>query len=129
MTSIDTWSPWVAIFFLGAPILLSAAGTAYSLYLSHCHIDAIKEALKNSRYIYLWGTSLGKRGFIWSLYEISKIAGMVLWSRAYIQTGDVNPIDLEHFPPRLRRHLIVNTTLMLASLAWMIVIAILLEFR
>lgn len=129
MTSFDTWSPWVAIFFLGAPILLSAAGTAYSLYLSHCHIDAIKEALKNSRYIYLWGPSLGKRGFIWSLFEISKIAGMVLWSRAYIQMGDINPVDLEHFPRRLKRHLIINTTLMLTAFIGGIIAALLVKFR
>jgi len=129
MTSIDAWPPWVAIFFLGAPILLSAAGTAYSLYLSRYHLDAIKDALKNSRYIYLWGPSLGRRGLIWSLFEISKIAGMVLWSSAYIRLGDVSPVDLESFPPHLRRHLIINTTLMLTSFIWMIVVAILLKLR
>lgn len=129
MTSIDTWNPWVVIIFIGTPTLIGVAGLAYSLYLSRCHLDSIKDALKNSRYIYIWGTSLGKRGLIWSLWEISKIAGMVLWSRAYIQMGDVNPIDLEHFPPRLKRHLIVNTTLIMTSLAWMVVVVILLEFR
>jgi hypothetical protein len=53
MTSIDNWSPWAAIFFLGAPGLLAVAGIAYNLYLSHRHLDAIKVALKNSRYIYI----------------------------------------------------------------------------
>ena len=129
MTSIDTWSPWVSIFVAGGWSLLAVAGTAYSLYLSRCHLDAIKEALKNSRYIYIWGDSLGKRGLIWSLFEISKIAGMVLWSRAYIRLGDVSPVDLENFPPHLRRHLIVNTTLMITSCIWMIVAALLVEFR
>lgn len=129
MTNVDAWPLWVAIFFLGVPILLSAAGTAYSLYLSRYHLDAIKEALKNSRFIYLWGPGLGKRGLIWSLLEISRIAGMVLWSSAYVRIGDVSPVDLENFPPHLRRHLIINTTLMLTSFIWMIVIAILLKFR
>lgn len=67
MSSINTWSPWVAIFFLGAPGLLAVAGIAYSLYLSHRHLEAIKEGLKSSQYMYFWGPSLGKRGFIWSL--------------------------------------------------------------
>lgn len=129
MTSIDTWSPWVSIFVAGGWSMLAVAGTAYSLYLSRCHLDAIKEALKNSRYIYIWGDSLGKRGLIWSLFEISKIAGMVLWSRAYIRLGDVSPTDLESFPSHLRRHLIVNTTLMITSCIWMIVAALLVEFR
>ncbi len=129
MTSIDTWSPWVAIFFLGAPILLSAAGTAYSLYLSHCHIDAIKEALKNSRYIYIWGPSLGNRGLIWSILEISKITGMVAWPKASIKTGELDPLDLKNFPRNLKRRLIINLTVMTIGLTWMIGIAILLEFR
>lgn len=129
MTSIDTWSPWVAIFFIGFPALLALAGTAYSLYLSHCHLEAIKEALKNSRYIYVWGPSLGRRGLIWSLFEISRIAGMVLWPKTYIRLGDVNPVDLDSFPPHLKRHLAVNTTLMLTSCFWMMVVVILLKFR
>ncbi len=129
MTSIDTWSPWVSIFVAGGWSMLVVAGAAYSLYLSRCHLDAIKEALKNSRYIYIWGDSLGKRGLIWSLFEISKIAGMVLWSRAYTRLGDVSPVDLESFPPHLRRHLIVNTTLMITSCIWMVVAALLVKFR
>ncbi len=129
MTSIDTWSPWVSIFVAGGWSILVVAGAAYSLYLSRCHLDAIKEALKNSRYIYIWGDSLGKRGLIWSLFEISKIAGMVLWSRAYTRLGDVSPVDLESFPPHLRRHLIVNTTLMITSCIWMIVAVLLVKFR
>lgn len=67
--------------------------------------------------------------FAGSTFEISKIAGMVLWSSAYIRVGDVSPVDLESFPPHLRRHLIINTTLMLTSCIWMIVVAILLKLR
>lgn len=127
--NIDTWSPWLAIIFTGGPSLLAAAGLAYSLYLSHRHMGAMKEALKNSRYIYLWGPSLGKRGLILSLLEIAKIAGMVVWSRAYIHMGDVDPVDVEHFPPYLKRHLIINMTMILTSLAWMAAVAVLLKFR
>lgn len=129
MTSIDNWNPWVAIIFIGVPGLLAIAGIAHSLYLSRCHLDDIKEALKNSRYIYLWGPSLGRRGLIWSLLEISKIAGMVVWSRASIIIGEVNPADLEHLPPHLKRHLVINLTVMATGFTWMIVVAILLEFR
>lgn len=55
MTSIDTWSPWIAIIVAGGPILLGAVNTAYCLYLSHRHLDAMMESLKNSRFIYIWG--------------------------------------------------------------------------
>ena len=42
MTSIDTWSPWIAIIVAGGWGLLAAAGLALSLYLSHFRLDAIK---------------------------------------------------------------------------------------
>lgn len=129
MINIDNWPIWIAIFFAGGPILLSAAGLAFSLYLTHRYLDAIKEALKNSRYIYLWGDSLGKRGVIWSLLEMSKIAGMVLLPKSYIRLGDLDPVDLEHFPPYLKRLLKIVTTMIFTSVIWMVVVAILLKLR
>lgn len=98
MTSIDTWSPWVAIIVTRGPILLGVVSIAYTLYLSQHHNDAIKEALNNSRHFIIWGPILGKRGLILSLLEIPKIAGMVTLTKAHIQTGDINPVDLENSP-------------------------------
>lgn len=129
MTIEEFWKSWLAFGIVTGPGLLSVAGIAYSLYLSHRHLNAIKEALKNSRYIYIWGDSLGKRGLIWSLLEISKIAGMVMWPRASLIIGELDPIDLENFPPYLKRHLIVNMTLFFTSLTWGIVVALLVKFK
>ncbi|WP_138763188.1 hypothetical protein [Pseudomonas lactis] len=129
MTNIDTWTPWVAIIFAGGPILLAAAGLAFSLYLTHCHLEAMKEALKNSRYMYIWGTSLGRRGLIWSLLEMSKIAGMVVWPRASIIMGEVDPVDIEKFPPYLKRLLVIDLAMMIVACIWMGVVVVLLRFR
>lgn len=129
MTNIDTWNPWIVIIVIGAPTLIGVAGLTFSLYLTHRHLDAIKEALKNSRYIYLWGDSLGKRGLIWSLLEISKIAGMVLLPKSYIRLGDLDPVDFENFPPYLKRRLTIVTTMIFTALIWMAVVAIALKFR
>ncbi|WP_426211912.1 hypothetical protein [Pseudomonas sp. TWR2-1-1] len=129
MTSIDTWSPWIVIFFIGTPALLSAAGLAFSLYLTHRHLDAIKEALKNSRYIYLWGPSLGKRGVIWSLLEMSKITQMIIFPGSSLHIGELDPGDLEKFPPYLRRLLLIGMTMIFTSLAWMAVAVLLIKFK
>ncbi|OWP73079.1 hypothetical protein CEC48_03445 [Pseudomonas sp. K2I15] len=129
MTSIDNWSPWVAIFATGGPGLLAIVSLAHSLYLSHRHLDAIKEALRNSRYIYLWGPSLGRRGLIWSVYEISKISGMVVWPKAYIRMGDLNPVDLENFPPYLKRRLFINLTMMSISSVGILAAGLLVQYR
>ena len=129
MTSIDTWSPWIAIIVIGGWSLLAAAGLAFSLYLSNRQLDAIKEALKNSRYVYIWGPSLGKRGFIWSLLEISKIAGMVVWPWASLRIGELDPIDLKNFPTRLKRLLIIDLTIMIISCTWMGIAVVLIKFK
>jgi len=129
MTSIDTWSPWIAIIFTGTPILIGFVGIVFSLYLSHRYMDAIKEALKNSRYIYIWGPYLGKRGVFWSLLEISKIAGMVMWPWASLRIGELDPTDLKNFPPRLKRLLVINTAMIYISFTWIVVVGVILDYR
>jgi len=129
MTSIDHWNPWVAIFVIGGPFLLAIVSLTYSVYLSRCHLDAIKDALKNSRYIYLWGPSLGRGGLIWSHYEMSKISGMVAWPKTYIRMGDLNPVDVENFPPHLKRRLLINLTMMGISSAGILAAGLLVQFR
>ena len=129
MTSIDTWSPWIAIIVTGGWSLPAAAGLAFSLYLSNRQLDAIKEALKNSRYVYIWGPSLGKRGFIWSLLEISKIAGMVVWPWASLRIGELDPTDLKNFPTRLKRLLIIDLTIMIISCTWMGIAVVLIKLK
>ena len=129
MTTEEFWKSWLAFGIVAGPILLVYVGTAFSLYLSHRHMEAIKEALKNSRYIYIWGPSLGRRGVIWSLLEIAKIAGMVLLPWASLRIGELDPTDLKNFPPRLKRLLVINVTMMLISATWGIVAVLLVKFR
>jgi hypothetical protein len=125
----EFWKSWLAFGIVIGPSLLAIVSVAYSMYLSHCHLDAMKEALRNSRYIYLWGPSLGRRGVIWSLLEIAKISGMVVWSRAYIHAGEVNPVDLDKFPPHLKRLLIIDVAMKVISFTGMAVVAVLLKFK
>ncbi|PHN23545.1 hypothetical protein [Pseudomonas sp. ICMP 460] len=129
MTTEEFWRSWLAFFIVSGPILLGFIGLAFSLYLTHRHLDAIKEALKNSRYIYIGGDSLGKRGVLWSLLEMSKIAGMITMPKVHLRLGDLDPVDLENFPRYLKRLLISVTATILTSFIGMIVVAILLKFR
>lgn len=126
---ISGWPVWGLLILNGGPILLSFVGAAFGLYLSRRHLDAIKEALKNSRYIYIWGPSLGRRGSVWSLLEIGKIAGMVLWPRASVIIGEVDPVDIENFPRYLKRLLLIEMTIIYIGLAWMVVVAVLIQFE
>ena len=124
------WTSWLAFWMLsGAPGLIGVAAIAHSLHLSRRHLGAIKEALKNSHYIYIWGPSLGRRGFIWSILEISKITGMIVWPKPSIRTGELDPLDLKNFPPHLKWYLIVNLTMMSIPLVWLTAVAFLLKYR
>ena len=129
MTTDESWNAWLEIWLLASPFLFGLTGLALSLYLTHRHMDAIKEALKNSRYIYLWGDSLGKRGLIWSLLEMSQIAGMILMPKLHIRHGKLDPVDFENFPPYLKRLLTIVTTMILTAVIWLAAISILLKFR
>jgi hypothetical protein len=129
MTSIDSWPTWIALIVAGGPTLLAIVGLSYSLYMTRCHLEAIKVALKNSRYIYLWGPSLGRRGLIWSLYEMAKIAGMIVWPKASIISGELDPGDLKNFPAHLKHRLMVLITMAFTGVCWAIAVAVLVKFR
>ena len=129
MTTDESWNAWLEIWLLASPFLFGLTGLALSLYLTHCHMDAIKEALKNSRYIYLWGDSLGKRGLIWSLLEMSQIAGMILMPKLHIRHGKLDPVDYENFPPYLKRLLTIVTTMIFTSVIWMGAAVILVKLK
>ncbi|WP_216672970.1 hypothetical protein, partial [Corallococcus exiguus] len=86
-------------------------------------------ALKHSRYVYIWGPSLGKRGLIWSLFEMGKISGMLLWPKASLINGELDPIDLENFPPHLKLRLTLNLKAMIIAFIWMLIGVALLKFR
>ena len=129
MISIGTWNPWIAIIVAGGPIMLGAVNIAYCLYLSHRHLDAMMEALKNSRYIFIWAPGWRGQGWFGGFVLITKIAGMVVRPRAYIRLGDVDPGDIENFPPRLKRLLMINVVMTIATLIWMAITYVLLELR
>ena len=88
-----------------------------------------KRGLKNSRYIYLWGPSLGKRGLIWSLLEIAKITQIIIYPRSSLHIGELDPDDLEKFPPRLRRLLKIKSIMLIVNGVWVVAVFVLLKFE
>lgn len=129
MTNEEFWSSWLAIGFLAGPFLLGVVNFAYSVYLSRRHLDAIKKALKNSRYIYIWGSNLGRRGLICTLLEVVKITGMITMPKTYIRLGDLDPMDAANFPPHLKRLLQIKALMLIGAGIWMGVVYVLLQFK
>ncbi|AMB86999.1 hypothetical protein AWM79_17510 [Pseudomonas agarici] len=126
---ISNWPVWGFLIFNGGPFLLGILSMGYSLYLSHRHLDAIKEALKNSRYIYIWGPSLGNRGWVWSLLEIAKITGMIMMPKSSIRVGELDPVDLKNFPLHLKRLLKIKSVMLVGSAVWLMIAYVLTKFE
>ncbi|MFJ7316684.1 hypothetical protein ACIQVE_28920 [Pseudomonas sp. NPDC098747] len=122
------WTSWLAFWLVSGPIVLSFVGILYSLYLGR-YLDEMMEALKSSRFIYIWGPSLRKQGWFGCYALITRIAGLMIFSRVYIRAGEVDPVDIENFPPHLKRMLIVNTAMLVLGFIGIVIVGVLLEFR
>jgi len=129
MTSIDNWAPWIAIIFAGGPIVLGMMSISFCLYLSRRHLDAMMDALANSRFMSLWGAGFRGNGWVGSFVLIVAIAGMVIWPRSYIRYGHLTLSDIENFPPRLKRLLFIYVLMVIVSLVWMSVVYVLVKYR
>jgi hypothetical protein len=103
---------WFAFWLLAGPILVGAVHIVFSLYLSRRHLDAMIQALNNSRYIHIWGMRWRDQGWFGRFVLTNKIGGMVLWSKAYIRIGDVDPVDINNFPPHLKRLLQIDAVML-----------------
>jgi hypothetical protein len=102
---------------------------AYGLYLSHRHLDAMMESLKNSRFIFIWGPGWRSQGWIGGFVLVSTIAGMVVWPKDYIRYDKVDAEDIENFPPRLKRLLVIYVVGVIVTLTGMSITYLLVKFK
>ncbi|MGJ7513766.1 hypothetical protein ACSFE6_05430 [Pseudomonas baetica] len=109
---------WLAFWLLAGPIFLAIASSAYSLYLRWRYLDAMLEALKNSRYVHTWGPGLRKLGWFGGFLLIAKIAGMVTMPRASVRIGELDPEDINNFPPHLKRLLKIKAVMLVGIAVW-----------
>ncbi|HEF4761120.1 TPA: hypothetical protein SAN82_003571 [Pseudomonas putida] len=114
-------SHWLAILFLSSPIVLCYLFVAFNLYLSRRYLDAMMEALPNSRYLYLWGPYWLNSGWFGRFWLMNRVAAMVAMPSTHIRWGDVDPIDLQSFPRHLKRLIRIHSVLLYGAGIWMLV--------
>ncbi|MBT9572289.1 MAG: hypothetical protein IV106_14505 [Pseudomonas umsongensis] len=122
----SSWPVWAVLIFNGGPILLGFVSFAYALYLGR-HLDAMMEALKNSRCIYIWGPSLRKQGWFGCFLLVTKITGVVMMPKTSIRLGELDPVDIENFPPYLKRLLQVDAVILVGGAIWLVVACLLVK--
>lgn len=101
---------------------------AFNMYLIRRHLDAMMDALPNSRYIYIW-RGARTQGWFGGMLLVNKIAGMIVFPKSNIRTGDFDKDDIANFPPHLKRLLKIDTAMLIGSIAWFLVASTLLKFR
>lgn len=114
---------WLSLLLLAGPFLLFILKILFNLYLIRRHLDAMISALPNSRYIYIWGTTLRKQGWFGGILLINKIAGMIMFPKSYIRIGDFDRDDVSNFPRHLKRLLKIEITILMVSAVWMLAIS------
>ncbi|NBA97151.1 hypothetical protein [Pseudomonas sp. R5(2019)] len=126
---IRSWNPWVAIMFAGAPFFLAIGNLIFSLYLNRRYLDAMVDALRNSRHIILWGSILQCQGLKGRLMLLAKISGVVMWPGMFIRAGEIDSDDIKNFPPHFKRLLKIKLVILTTAMAWLILIYILLKIE
>ena len=66
---------------------------------------------------------------IWSLLEIAKITQIIIYPRSSLHIGELDPDDLEKFPPRLRRLLKIKSIMLIVNGVWVVAVFVLLKFE
>jgi hypothetical protein len=125
----DFWSSWFAFALLAGPILLAFMSIAFSLYLSRRYLDAMLEALKNSRHIAVWAPGLLENGWFGRFMLTAKVSGIVTWPGPLIRAGELDPDEIRNFPAHLRRLLTAKNVLNGIILVWGAVAFVLLKLK
>lgn len=94
----------------------------FTFYLSRRYLDAMIEALPNSRYLYLWAPFLRRPGWFERFWLMNSIAAMVVWAPIHIRAGDIDPVDIQNFPACLKRLVLIDTVLLYGAGIWMLVV-------
>ena len=117
---IDSYSlpTAIALVVFGGPILLCLASLAFGLYLSRRHLDAMLEALKNSRHLAVWAPGLLHQGWFGRFMLAAKVRGMVTWPGPLIRAGELDPDEIRNFPAHLKRLLTARNVLDGIILVW-----------
>ncbi|MEB2519510.1 hypothetical protein SOP85_29415 [Pseudomonas sp. YuFO20] len=124
---MSSWPAWAVLIVNGGPILLGFMSFAYALYLRR-HLDAMMEALKNSRCINIWGPGLRNQGWFGGFLLVTKITGVVIMPKASIRIGELDPVDIENFPPYLKRLLQIDAVILVGGAVWLVIACFLVKF-
>lgn len=129
MIDIYSWPHAISLVVFGGPILLCFVSLGFSLYLSRCHLDAMLDALRNSRHIAVWAPGLLVNGWFGRFMLTAKVCGVVTWPGPLIRAGELDPEEIRNFPEYLKRLVTAKNALNGIIVAWGLIAFVLLKLK
>lgn len=125
----DFWKSWWAFAFVVGPFPVGLLSLVVCFYISNRHLDAMLDALKNSRHILLHGAALRHQGWFGRVLLATKISGVVLFSGPLVKVGEMDADEVRNFPAHLRRLLQIHVSLLFSAIAWGAIVYVALKLR
>lgn len=79
MIQSEFWKSWWAFVFVAGPFPVFVLSIAVCFYISNRHLDAMLDALENSRHIAIYGAGLRQQGWFGRVMLATKIGGVVFF--------------------------------------------------
>ena len=129
MTDINAWPAIVKLLFIGVPFFISMVGVATIVYITSTrdyHVvcaavtsDPALEALK---------VTLGTSTVKWRLVLMCTIGWLFVFPGRALRRRQLTMEELQAFPPRLKRKLVVSLWLTTIGFTGMAIFTLVLEF-
>ncbi len=117
---IDTWHPGLAFAFMLTPLVIGLSGVAVIAYTTYRFYDEVSSAFPNSRAVKNTHRMWAGSNFISRWLQVSSTGSFVLFPNGHIKRGDLDPLEVQAFPPCIKRLITVGHSLMLVGSVWLI---------
>ncbi len=129
ITHIDSWPYHIALAFVSGGFLLTFMYIGASIYISKKYLPELIRALPNSTYAQSLSRNISQRSLTSRALTFSLIAGLILFKKSFIRTGDLCQSDIDNFPRKLEIIIKAEFSLAVTALIWMILIGLLFKIQ
>ncbi|UVJ44660.1 hypothetical protein NVV94_03375 [Pseudomonas sp. LS1212] len=110
------------------PLFVSFIGVGVNCYIACRDLDVILNNFKNSYVITSCGGMWEGGSFFARCMLTAMISGGVLWPNKHIRNGSLDPEELARLPVSIKLRMKWSVGLMFFGLAWLFVVAVIVEF-
>jgi len=129
LTNISSWPYSLALTFTAGGFILVFINIGIKLYISHKYLTPLLNALPKSPYAQSISRNISQGSTSSRSLTFSLVAGLILFKKAFIRTGDLCQSDIDRFPKRLEKVIKLEFIFSIITLSWIILIGILFKIQ